>query len=152
MRTGNKITGVGVGALDYLIANEAGVDCGCGYISGSSTVTLKENAMKLPNSVRAGLFAIGLTLVCGSSAARAADGKTYQVTGPVVEVTDASITVMKGKEKWQIARDKDTKVSGGDLKVGSKVTIEYTMAAKTVEVKGEAKADKGAAKADKAAK
>ena len=105
--------------------------------------------MKLPNSIRTGLFAIGLTFVCGSSGARAADVKTYQVTGPIVEATDASITVMKGKEKWQIARDKDTKVSGGDLKVGAKVTIEYTMAAKTVEVKGDGKADK-AAKADKA--
>ena len=40
----------------------------------------------------------------------AAAPKTYQVTGPVVEVTPDTITVMKGKEKWEIARDKDTKV------------------------------------------
>ncbi|HXI55568.1 MAG TPA: hypothetical protein VNO55_05890, partial [Polyangia bacterium] len=52
--------------------------------------------------------------------------KTYQVTGPVLEVTDASVTVQKGKEKWQIARDKDTKVTG-ELKVGAKVTIQYRM-------------------------
>ena len=62
----------------------------------------------------------------------------YQVTGPVLEVTSDSVTVQKGKEKWQIARDKDTKVEG-DLKVGSKVTIHYTMKATSVEVKGEKK-------------
>jgi hypothetical protein len=62
----------------------------------------------------------------------------YQVTGPVLEVKDNSITVQKGKEKWEIARDKDTKITG-DLKVGSKVTIHYTMKATTVEVKGEEK-------------
>ena len=62
----------------------------------------------------------------------------YQVTGPVLEVTNDSITVQKGTEKWQIARDKDTKITG-DLKVGSKVTIKYTMKAPTVEVKGEEK-------------
>ncbi len=59
----------------------------------------------------------------------------YQVTGPVLEVTNDSVTVQKGKEKWEIARDKDTKITG-DLKVGSKVTIHYTMKATSVEVKG----------------
>ena len=62
----------------------------------------------------------------------------YQVTGPVLEVTNDSVTVQKGTEKWQIARDKDTKITG-DLKVGSKVTIHYTMKATSVEVKGEGK-------------
>lgn len=62
----------------------------------------------------------------------------YQVTGPVLEVTDSKIVVQKGKEKWEIARTADTKVTG-DLKVGAKVTVEYTMTAKSVE----AKADKG---------
>jgi hypothetical protein len=66
---------------------------------------------------------------------------TYQVTGPVLEVKDNSITVQKGKEKWEIARDKDTKITG-DLKVGSKVTIHYTMKATGVEVKGEEKKKK----------
>jgi len=64
---------------------------------------------------------LGATL---ASPARAAD-KTYQVTGPVLEVTDNSVTVQKSKEKWQIARTKDTKVTG-DLKVGSKVTTVYS--------------------------
>jgi hypothetical protein len=40
-----------------------------------------------------------------------------------------------------MARDKDAKITG-DLKVGSKVTIEYTMTAKTVEVKGQMKPEK----------
>jgi hypothetical protein len=45
----------------------------------------------------------------------------------------------EGKEKWEIDRDKDTKVMGGDLKVGSKVTVYYTMEAASIEVKGEGK-------------
>ena len=69
-----------------------------------------------------------------SSLAFAAGPKTYQVTGPVLEMKDDLITVQKGKEKWEIAKDASTKVTG-DLKVGSKVTIEYTMKAATVEVK-----------------
>jgi len=62
-------------------------------------------------------------------------GKTYQVTGPVLEVSDTAIVVQKGKEKWEIARDTSTKVTG-DLQKGAKVTVEYTMTAATVEVKG----------------
>jgi hypothetical protein len=68
------------------------------------------------------------------SVAMAAGPKTYQVTGPVLEIKDNIIVVQKGKDKWEVARDKDTKVKG-DLKVGSKVTIEYIMTAATVEVK-----------------
>jgi len=60
-----------------------------------------------------------------SSFALAAQPKSYQVTGPVLEVTSDTVTVQKGNEKWEIARDKDTKVTGGDPKVGSKVTIMY---------------------------
>ncbi len=63
--------------------------------------------------------------------------KTYQVTGPVTALTDAIITVQKGKESWEVARDGSTKVTG-DLKVGSKVTIEYTMTAVTVDAKAAA--------------
>ena len=69
-----------------------------------------------------------------SSTAFAAGGKTYQVTGPVLEVTDSMIAVQKGKDRWEINRDANTKVTG-DLKVGEKVTITYTMAATEVEVK-----------------
>jgi hypothetical protein len=69
-----------------------------------------------------------------ASSSFAAGVKTYQVTGPVLEVRDDVIVVQKGKEKWEIARAADTKVKG-DLKVGSKVTIEYRMTATTVEAK-----------------
>jgi hypothetical protein len=73
-----------------------------------------------------------------SSLALAAGPKTYQVTGPVLEVKDNLIVVQKGSDKWELARDKDTKVQG-DLKVGSKVTIQYWMKATEVEVKGDTK-------------
>jgi hypothetical protein len=76
------------------------------------------------------------------SVAMAAGAKDYQVTGPVIDVRDDVITVEKGKEKWEIGRDKDTKVTG-DLKKGSKVMIKYKMTASTIEVKDgdKAKAD-----------
>jgi predicted tellurium resistance membrane protein TerC len=63
----------------------------------------------------------------------------YQVTGPVLDVTDTKIVVEKGKEKWEIARDANTKVQG-ELKKGAKVTVEYKMTATSVVVKGEGKA------------
>jgi len=69
-----------------------------------------------------------------SGTALAAGGKTYQVTAPVLEVTDSMIAVQKGKDRWEISRDASTKVTG-DLKVGEKVTITYTMSATEVEVK-----------------
>jgi hypothetical protein len=73
----------------------------------------------------------------------AAAVKTYQVTGPVLEVNDTMIAVQKGKDRWEIARDASTKVTG-DLKVGSKVTIEYRMTATAVDVKAGAEKKKAA--------
>jgi hypothetical protein len=71
------------------------------------------------------------------SVAQARAPKKYQVTGKVVEVTDDLIVVLnKDEEKWEIGRDKSTKVDG-KLKVGEKVTIQYTMSAASVEVKDE---------------
>ncbi len=75
------------------------------------------------------------------SAVAYAGPKTYQVTGPVLELKDDMIAVQKGKDRWEIGRDASTKVTG-DLKVGSKVTVEYRMTATAVGVKPE----KGAAK------
>ena len=74
-----------------------------------------------------------------TSVAIAAGPKDYQVTGPVLDVTDDVITVEKGKEKWEIGRNKDTKIDG-DLKKGSRVTIYYKMTASGVEVKDATKA------------
>jgi hypothetical protein len=84
------------------------------------------------------LFACAVMFI--ATVAFAAGPKTYQVTGPVLEVKGDTIIVQKGKDKWEISRDAATKVTG-DLKVGSKVTIEYTMKAITVEVKDAKKAD-----------
>ena len=88
------------------------------------------------------LAAVASSLLAGP--AWSAMVKTYQVTGPVLEVTDDKIVVQKGQDRWEIARDSSTKVTG-DLKVGAKVTIEYRMSAASVEVKPAAAA-KGAAK------
>lgn len=88
---------------------------------------------------------LGLITLCGLAlsaevSSAAPQAKAYQVTGPVVEVTDTSITVKKGEENWQVARDAGTKIAG-DLKVGAKVTIHYRMIATDVEVKAD-KAEK----------
>jgi hypothetical protein len=80
------------------------------------------------------------------SSAAFAGAKTYEVTGPVLEVTDSMIVVQKGKDRWEVNRDANTKVTG-DVKVGDKVKITYTMSATDVEVK----AGKGAKKEAKAA-
>jgi hypothetical protein len=76
------------------------------------------------------------TVIAIVTLALASSAFAYQVTGPVLEVTDSKIVVQKGKEKWEIARTADTKVTG-DLKVGAKVTVEYTMTAKSVEAKAD---------------
>ena len=71
---------------------------------------------------------------------------SYQVTGNVTALTDTVVTVMKGDEKFEIARG--TAKVEGKLAVGSKVTVFYKMTAASIEVK-----DAPAAKdADKAAK
>ena len=67
--------------------------------------------------------------------------KTYQVTGPVLEVRPDAVVVQKGTDKWELARDASTKVTG-DLKVGAKVTITYRMTATDIEVKPAAAAPK----------
>lgn len=59
---------------------------------------------------------------------------TYQVTGPITALSETTITVEKGKDKWELKRG-DAKVEGGELKVGEKVTITYAMSAESIEVK-----------------
>jgi hypothetical protein len=77
---------------------------------------------------------LGLTLSLVVTGSVLADDHTYQVTGPVLAVSDTSITVQKGKDPWTVSRDAGTKVTG-TLAVGSKVTIKYHMTADTVVVK-----------------
>jgi type 1 fimbria pilin len=62
-------------------------------------------------------------------------GKTYQFTGKVLEVTATTIVVDKNGEKFEMAKDANTKVKG-DLKVGAKVTVKYESRAAEIEVKG----------------
>ena len=85
--------------------------------------------------VAAGTLALSSTAFAGA--------KSYQVTGPITEVSDSMIVVMKGKERFEIDRDANTKVTG-ELKVGEKVTVMYTMTAKDVEVKADKSAKKDA--------
>jgi len=87
-------------------------------------------------------LALALTL---PTAVFAADAKTYQVTGPVVSVTSDTITVMKGKEKWEIGKDAATKATG-DVKEGDKVTVMYRMTATSIEAKGGAAKKAGKSK------
>jgi hypothetical protein len=75
-----------------------------------------------------------VVLLLVAAVAFAGSVKTYQVTGPVLEIKDTMIVVQKGKDKWEIAKDANTKVKG-DLKVGAKVTIQYEMKATDIEVK-----------------
>lgn len=75
-----------------------------------------------------------VVLLLVAAVAFAGSVKTYQVTGPVLEIKDTMIVVQKGKDKWEIAKDANTKIKG-DLKVGSKVTIQYEMKATDIEVK-----------------
>jgi hypothetical protein len=85
------------------------------------------------------VLGIVFALLLTASAALAAGPKDYQVTGPVLDLTDDVIVVQKDKEKWEIGRNKDTKVTG-ELKKGSRVTVHYKMIATSVESKDAAKA------------
>jgi hypothetical protein len=76
-------------------------------------------------------LAVALAALAGTAAAAE---KTYQVTGPVLDVSPDSITVQKGNEKWQLARTPDTKTSA-EPKKGDKVTVMYKMTATSIDVK-----------------
>ena len=94
--------------------------------------------MKYPGKI---LLLAGALMFTGLPAATPAESaRTYQVTGPVLELTDKVIVVQKGDERWEIQRDVNTRVDG-DLKVGSKVTIHYRMTAVSVETKEPGKAE-----------
>ena len=75
------------------------------------------------------LFALSLGL---PQSAQARQPKKYQVTGTVLEITSDFIAVDKGGERWEIGRDSSTKITGTP-KVGSKVTVEYSMSASKID-------------------
>ncbi|MCE2863901.1 MAG: hypothetical protein RIR76_2642 [Verrucomicrobiota bacterium] len=94
------------------------------------------------------LLPLVFSFALGSSAAQP---KEYQVTGPIVALTDDVITVDKSGEKWEIGRSGATKVTG-KLAVGSRVTVHYRMGATAVDVKDDGKGKSAdAAKGAKAA-
>jgi hypothetical protein len=66
----------------------------------------------------------------------------YQVTGPILEVTATKLVVDKKGEKFEFAITPALKVTGGELKVGNKVTVQYSISATDIEVKGDKKAKK----------
>jgi hypothetical protein len=88
------------------------------------------------------MAALSLGLLLCSSLVLASPAKTYQVTGPVLEVRSDMIPVRKGNDRWEIARDSSTSMKGGTPKVGDKVLIEYRMSATSVELKPAAAAAK----------
>ena len=98
---------------------------------------IQSRSMKLTTTC--GMIAAGV--LAFASATDAGSTKSYQVTGPVLEMNDTMIAVQKGKERWEVARDASTKING-DVKVGSKVTVMYTMTATEVDAKGEKAAKK----------
>lgn len=99
------------------------------------------SAMKLP--------LLPLLFIILALGARAETSKSYQVTGPIIALTDNVITVQKDDEKWEIARSAATKTDG-KLAVGSRVTVHYKMTADSIEVKDTGKgADKSAEKKKK---
>ena len=88
------------------------------------------------------VVALAVVLASFSLGYAFAAGKTYQVTGPVVEVRSDAIVVKKGTENWEIAKDASTKVTGGEPKAGDKVTVMYRMTAASIETKPAAPAKK----------
>jgi hypothetical protein len=92
------------------------------------------------------LFSLLVAASLAFSSVAFAGAKTYEVTGPVLEVNDSMIVVQKGKDRWEINRDANTKVTG-DVKVGDKAHVTYTMSATNVEVKAGKGGKKEGAKA-----
>ena len=86
------------------------------------------------NMKRTALILVTATSLVFSNAAFAG-GKTYQVTGDVVEVTTSKIVVQKGTERFEMDAGPETKLHS-ELKVGEKVTVTYTMTASKVEPGG----------------
>lgn len=80
-----------------------------------------------------------ITALFASSTVFAA--KSYQVTGPVIDVTATTITIDKKGEKFEIEKAAATK-SSGEIKKGDKATVYYTMTATEVEVKADKKSKK----------
>jgi hypothetical protein len=82
------------------------------------------------------LIVIVVILIVAAFAFARPPKSDYQWTGTVLEADGDHLVVEKGKDKWEFAYDKDTKVTG-TLKVGAKVTVKYLMKATSIEAKEE---------------
>ena len=78
---------------------------------------------------------LALAAALFAAPAFASSPDSYQVTGVVKDVNADTITVMKGKERFEIARGGDTTA----VKAGDKVTVHYKMTQTSIEVKTAAK-------------
>ena len=81
------------------------------------------NRLSMKNSILFSLIAA--TALALSSLAQADAVKTYQVTGPILEMNDSMIAVQKGKDRWEVARDASSQLPS-DLKVGDKVNFVWS--------------------------
>ena len=94
------------------------------------------------------LAAVAFATLAFTGSSFAGGPKTYQVTGPILAITPDTVTVQKGTEVWELGRSASTKITG-ELKVGSKVTVSYTMDAVSADVKDAAPDKKDAKKKSK---
>ena len=81
------------------------------------------------------LFKLAVVTSALLSSLAFAGPKSYQVTGEVIEVRDDVVVVIKGKEKFEIAKG----TVAVEVAVGAKVKVDYTMTATAIEVKEAAK-------------
>jgi hypothetical protein len=88
----------------------------------------------LATAVLANILAFALLLAAAYATPPWQTPQTYQVKGPVLELTADMIVVKKGNARWEIARNAAVMVKG-DVKVGATVTIEYRMTAVSIDVK-----------------
>jgi hypothetical protein len=72
-------------------------------------------------------FVVSLVLIGNLLVAITAFGQTTNVTGKVLAVSSTSITLQSGTDVWDIKRTQTTTVSG-TLKLGSNVTVTYSVA------------------------
>lgn len=82
--------------------------------------------MRIILAVAASMLALPLSVPASTA---------YQVTGTVLEVKPGEIVVQKNDEKWSIAVTEATAQTGKPAAVGQKVTVRYTMNARSVEVR-----------------
>jgi hypothetical protein len=75
--------------------------------SGSFLIVKRQIKKKEGNFMKRSVLIVGMIVLAVTFAFVQASW-AYQVTGPVVEVKDDSITVKKGSENWKIAKDKNT--------------------------------------------